>query len=147
MAVYVTIKEDELADLRTQLEEARRELERLKERENQFWEMVRNSFEIETREELEEEAKGWENRNAMECAVHAMWKRDPKIEALLNDPEWVMVRRDRLDSFLGVNSHLRIPEHIEGFHAITKKATGEDVLVYLATPPEEGEKEGDSECR
>jgi len=54
----------------------------LEERENQFWEMVQNSFEIETREELEEEAKGWSHKNAMECAVHAMWKRDPQVAEL-----------------------------------------------------------------
>lgn len=49
---------------------------------NEFWEDLQNSFEIESREELEAEANNWNPQNPLVVALHYIWKSDAKVGGL-----------------------------------------------------------------
>jgi len=70
-------------------------LSELEKREDEFWWMLGNHFEIESREELEELAQGWHPSNALMVAVHQIWKRDPIVSQLKSE-------RDALKATLGL---------------------------------------------
>ena len=47
-----------------------------------FWEYLYNAYDLESREELEEYAKGWNPPNPLMVALHYIWKREPKVVQL-----------------------------------------------------------------
>ena len=77
------------------------ERDSLKERENQFWEALRNSYDMETREELEAEAESWNPKNALVVALHQIWKRDPIVTDLM---------KKQADLFRGISRVLNCGE-------------------------------------
>lgn len=54
---------------------------------DEFWEFLPNHFEIETKEELEAEAKNWNPQNPLIVALHHIWKRDPIVDSLRAEVE------------------------------------------------------------
>lgn len=70
------MERDELYAKIAKLEQS---LAEAKEREGQFWHYLPYIFEIESKEELEEIAKGWEPKNSLLVALHYLWKRDPIV--------------------------------------------------------------------
>ena len=65
------------------IQELAEERDKLKEREGQFWESLHNSYDMETREELEKESENWKPKNALVVALHQIWKRDAKVTKLM----------------------------------------------------------------
>ena len=47
-----------------------------------FWWYLDQAYNIESREELEVIAEGWEPSNPMQVAIHHIWKREPKVVEL-----------------------------------------------------------------
>lgn len=78
------------------------------ERENQFWEHLRNAYNIETREELEELALGWNPPNALTVALHHIWKREPKVVAAFPDTEYATVDKSELERLVRADAYNRV---------------------------------------
>ena len=80
-----------VSDLQAQL--AR--YERLKGAVDGFWEALHNSYNVESREEIETDCEeSWVNTSPLAVALHYVWKREPKVtdlQAQLAKYEWVSV--------------------------------------------------------
>ena len=68
------------------LDQKEAENKRLQKQVDGFWEHLHNAFDIESRAEIEEDAKdNWNPPNPLVAALHYIWKRNPKVVDLLAD--------------------------------------------------------------
>lgn len=77
----------ELDSVIEQHKQAQAEIGNLKQQYDDFFEFLQSIYEIETKEEFEELAKGWAGNNALMVAAFHTWKRNPKVEKLKADLE------------------------------------------------------------
>ena len=84
-----------------------------KQRIDNFWFMLKNSWDIEDREYFEREAPKTGDWSPEGMAVHFMWKRDPKVAALAQ-PRHTEAQLDRLASAIeNGGTYLAQPEKEE----------------------------------
>lgn len=59
-----------------------KDVKKLEEHLDEFWDHLEYFYDIESRQELEEHAEAWESKNPLLVALHHIWKRDAKVAPL-----------------------------------------------------------------
>jgi len=146
-----------ISALEKQLTQVKEERDKAVKRENEFWEYLRNAFLIESREELEEHAKGWSPQNSLLVALHHIWKREPKVEEIQKQLTQVRRERDRAESLM---NNPEINNFIEGVkseaaHQVKRWGKNHDglktpedwlwLIAYLSTKASQASRYGDKE--
>ena len=98
-----------------------------------FWWYLDQAYNIESREELEVIAEGWEPSNPMQVAIHHIWKREPKVVELDAKLAAAERERDQLREDLRIE-RLRAQEELcaESERLAYSRCETEDVAAYAA---------------